>query len=178
MAILTRSGISIGLARGIIICDPPPEKTGPNSMDLRLGNELRAYCLGPHEPLDSRNPPDTFPISIDPLTGGWTLEPGTLYLGSTLERCGTTAESGLVPHLDGRSSLARLGVWAHLAAGRGDVGFVGHWTVELVVVHRTIIYPGARLFQMAFHMVDGMPTSYDGDYANQTGPVASRGIDG
>lgn len=172
--VLTGPAIAQAIRHGRIVCEPQFWKTiGPNSLDLHLGSELRTYLRD--GPIDSRNPPPTMAV-MEREQGGWILEPGVLYLGGTAERVGTASDSGLVPYLDGRSSLARLGVWAHLAAGRGDVGFVGHWTLELVATHPVILYPGMRAFQMTFIGAVGASSSYAGDYAGQAGPIASRGI--
>lgn len=54
---------------------------------------------------------------------GLVIEPGRLYLGSTLEY---TKTDKFVPMLEGRSSVGRLGLYIHVTAGFGDVGFSGY----------------------------------------------------
>ena len=54
---------------------------------------------------------------------GLRLEPGKLYLGRTVEY---TATKNFVPMLEGRSSVGRLGLFIHVTAGFGDVGFKGY----------------------------------------------------
>lgn len=139
---------------------------GPNSVDLRLGNTLRVYL---DEALDSAVQNETMPITMDRT--GYVLEPGELYLGHTIERAGSTV---YVPKLEGRSSLARLGLQVHMTAGFGDVGFVGQWTLEMTVQKPLKVYPGARICQVCFHEVVGERRLYAGKYLNQQGPVASR----
>lgn len=68
VSILTGDNIYNRIGDGSIVCDPGPEKVGPNSMDLRLGRELLVYSLGPSEPIDSRSPPSMHPVPIDPET--------------------------------------------------------------------------------------------------------------
>ncbi|GHU80920.1 hypothetical protein AGMMS49992_34060 [Clostridia bacterium] len=58
-----------------------------------------------------------------------------------------------VPMLNGRSSLARLGVSVHLTAGFGDVGFHGSFTLEFTVVNPIRLYPGMEIAQIAFYTV-------------------------
>ena len=59
---------------------------------------------------------------------GLILEPGKLYLGRTVEY---TKTDKFVPMLEGRSSIGRLGLFIHVTAGFGDIGFSGFWTLEI-----------------------------------------------
>ena len=108
---------------------------------------------------------------------GYVLYPGVLYLGCTVER---TQCAGLVPWLDGRSSVGRLGLSIHVTAGRGDSGFGMAdpegctWTLEMSVIQPLRIYAGVRIGQLTFMTLEGEQTSYDGRYTKQDGPVASR----
>lgn len=83
---------------------------------------------------------------------GYTLYPGELYLGSTLEYTETHAH---VPFLEGRSSTGRLGISIHATAGKGDVGFCGHWTLEITVAQPVRVYPGMRIGQLIYFPVMG-----------------------
>lgn len=184
--ILTGPAIRAALYDGRITCSlPEPDPrigdphVGPNSLDLHLGPQLRVYRRSwldklmrwPLDPLRGLPPLEDVPLEPGRY---WVLRPGQLYLGVTAEWVGTMPGSGLVPYLDGRSSLARLGVMAHLAAGRGDVGFRGRWTVELVAHEPVRLRPGDRLFQMTFMETTGTPEAYVGEYAGRTAPVASK----
>ena len=59
---------------------------------------------------------------------GLWLYLGVLYLGATVEY---TESNKLVPAIEGRSSLARMGLQVHVTAGFGDNGFCGEWTLGL-----------------------------------------------
>ena len=57
------------------------------------------------------------------------LEPGEFILGSTLEH--VEIPNDLVAVVDGKSSLGRLGITAHVTAGYIDAGFKGNITLEI-----------------------------------------------
>ena len=67
-----------------------------------------------------------------------------------------------------------------LTAGFGDVGFKGHWTLELVCVQPLKIYPGMKIAQITYQDISEIPNvSYDkkedAKYSNQgKDPVASK----
>ena len=73
------------------------------------------------------------------------LEPDTLYLGRTRE---FTKTDCFVPMLEGRSSVGRLGLFIHVTAGFGDVGFAGYWTLEIFCVQPIRIYAGVEICQI------------------------------
>ncbi|MCE9499122.1 MAG: dCTP deaminase [Leptospira sp.] len=143
--------------------EPYDEKLlNPNSYNLRLHNELVVYK---NFPLDMKKPTETEKIIIP--ESGFLLEPGILYLGRTLE---FTETYNLVPMLEGRSSIGRLGMFVHVTAGFGDVGFKGFWTLEISVIHPLIIYPGVQICQIFYHTVEGEITEYkSGKYQANSG---------
>ena len=100
-----------------------------------------------------------------------------LYLASTIEYTETLRH---VPVIQGKSSLGRLGLFVHVTAGFGDVGFKGHWTLELVCVQPIRIYAGMKIAQLVYNDISEMPKiSYDkkvdAKYANQgVDPQPSR----
>ncbi len=151
-----------------------PQFCGPNSLDVHLGDKLLAYDYS--GAIDPECPPKTFEIEPWPEHDGrvsWMLHPKTLYFGSTVERIEC---HGVVPWIDGRSSMGRLGVSVHITAGRGDDGFSGNFTFEITVVHPIILRPGMRIAQLTFMETKGERRPYQGRYKGPTatGPVASR----
>lgn len=183
--ILSGPEIDRVMALGEVSVTPPPTwLAGPNSLDLRLGSKLYRYDIGTNwltraiysrfpslaPPINPNAPPPLIEVLPD-ATGGWVLRPGVLYIGSTLER---TRVDGYVPYLDGRSSLGRLGVFAHVTAGRGDDGWDGCWTAELVAVQKIRLHPGMRAFQLTLHKIHGERRPYKGRYQHDTEPTASR----
>lgn len=72
--------------------------------------------------------------------------------------------------LEGRSSIGRLGLFIHVTAGFGDVGFSGYWTLEMFCVQPIRIYAGVEICQIYFHTVLGEADSYNGGkYQNNQG---------
>src|SRR6516225_7068161 len=131
----------------------------PNSYNLRLSDELLVYTS--HE-LDMAKPNDFERLTIP--AEGMLLQPGKLYLGRTLEFTGT---DGLVPMLEGRSSVGRLGLFIHVTAGFGDVGFRGFWTLEILCVQPVRIYAGVEICQIFYHTLEGRYENYkSGKYQN------------
>jgi dCTP deaminase len=92
---------------------------------------------------------------------GIVLSPNQLYLGRTVER---TVTHNLVPQIEGRSSIGRLGLFVHVTAGFGDVGFAGFWTLEMFAVQPVRIYAGVPICQIFYHELTGEITEYASKY--------------
>jgi len=158
------SGLEIKRLLGSqIFIDPYDDsQLNPNSYNLRLHDELLVYDN--HE-LDMRRPNPAHRESIP--DEGFVIQPGRLYLGRTLEH---TRTEGLVPMLEGRSSVGRLGLFVHVTAGFGDVGFSGFWTLEISAIQPVRIYAGVPICQIFYHHISGEYVSYkSGKYQNNTG---------
>lgn len=141
---------------GNIHIDPFDEsRLNPNSYNLTLHNELITY---EEVVLDMAKPSRTRRLTIP--TEGLVLSPNQLYLGRTVER---TETHNLVPMIEGRSSIGRLGLFVHVTAGFGDVGFSGYWTLEMFAVQPIRIYPGVEICQIFYHQLAGDVTEYASD---------------
>ena len=146
--ILTGPEIQKRIETKDIVIEPyDPTLSNPNSYNQRLHNEFLGYT---QDQLDMKQPNPTEKI----IAGeeGLLLEPGRLYLGRTLEY---TETRNLVPMLEGRSSIGRLGMFVHVTAGFGDVGFKGYWTLEISTIHPIRIYPGVQICQIFYHTING-----------------------
>ena len=138
-----------------IIIDPFNEKqVNPNSYNLKLHNELVVYDSNI---LDMKK--DNTGTKMIIPEDGLLLESNKLYLGRTVEY---TETHNLIPMLEGRSSVGRLGLFVHVTAGFGDVGFKGYWTLEIFCVQPIKIYPNIEICQIFYHSIDGDYTSYEG----------------
>src|SRR5947209_5576369 len=136
-----------------LVIDPFDEsRLNPNSYNLTLHNELLVY---EEVVLDMRRPNRTRRIAIPPE--GIVLQPHQLYLGRTSER---TETRNSVPMIEGRSSIGRLGLFVHVTAGFGDVGFCGYWTLEMFAVQPVRIYAGVAICQIFYHLIEGDYTAY------------------
>lgn len=146
-----------------IIIEPYNEKLiNPNSYNLRLHNELLVY---EESILDMKKPNKTKSIVIP--KEGLVLETNKLYLGRTVEY---TKTDNYVPMLEGRSSIGRLGLFIHVTAGFGDVGFSGYWTLEIFCVQPIRIYPDVEICQIYYHTIEGNYDKYEsGKYQNNLG---------
>lgn len=144
-----------------------PSRLNPNSYNLTLADELLVYR---DRVLDMKKHNEADRLVIPPE--GLILEPGRLYLGRTAEY---TRTDRLVPMLEGRSSVGRLGLSVHATAGFGDVGFEGYWTLEISCVQPVRIYPGVEICQIYYHTVEGELTRYEsGKYQHNAGIQVSR----
>ncbi len=86
-----------------------------------------------------------------------------------------TETRNLVPMLEERSSVGRLGLCVHVTAGFGDVGFRGYWTLEIHCVQPVWIYPFADICQIYYHTIEGAIEPYaSGKYQDNTGIQTSQ----
>ena len=146
--ILSGKEIHQQVENGTISMDPfNSGQLNPNSYNLRLHSDLLIYDS---DVLDMKEKNSTSPLTIP--DEGLLLEPQKLYLGRTIER---TATDKYVPMLEGRSSVGRLGLFIHITAGFGDIGFDGFWTLEIFCVQPIKIYANLEICQIFYHTIDG-----------------------
>tara|TARA_B000000475_G_scaffold269102_1_gene262581 strand:- start:493 stop:1023 length:531 start_codon:yes stop_codon:yes gene_type:complete len=146
--ILSGKEIEKQVKNGNISIDPfTNEQINPNSYNLRLHPDLLVYD---NDVLDMREKNSVSPLAIP--EDGLLLESHKLYLGRTVER---TSTDKYVPMLEGRSSVGRLGLFIHITAGFGDIGFDGFWTLEIFCVQPIRIYSGLEICQIFYHTIDG-----------------------
>ena len=154
------------MGKEIIITPFDEKRINPNSYNLSLADELLVY---EQDELDMKKPNPTKRIVIP--EEGLLLEPNRLYLGRTNE---FTRTDRYVPMLEGRSSTGRLGLFIHVTAGFGDIGFAGYWTLEIFCVQPVRIYPNVEICQIYYHDIDGEYDLYSsGKYQNNSGIQAS-----
>ena len=141
-----------------IVIDPyDRDCLGTNSYDVHLSKFLACYN---DEIIDAKkhNEVEHFEIPQD----GIVLNPGKTYLGSTEEY---TETRKYVPFLEGKSSVGRLGIDIHATAGKGDVGFCNHWTLEISVSQPVRVYWGMPIGQLIYFKVKG---EVEVDYASKS----------
>ena len=153
--ILTGAEIRKQLGKNIRIDPFDENRLNPNSYNLTLHNEVMTY---EEVVLDMRKPNRVRRLTIPP--DGLVLSPNQLYLARTAER---TETHNYVPMIEGRSSIGRLGLFVHVTAGFGDVGFCGYWTLEMFAVQPVRIYPGVSICQIFYHTIEGDVVEYHSD---------------
>jgi len=150
-----------------------PKQVGPNSYDVRLGGylvQVKRNCWWGIDP----DKPQRVGKEISIYNSkGKILWPWQLWLGCTREEIGS---AHYVPMLEGRSSIARMGLFVHVTAGFGDVGFQQTWTLELKSILPIKVRAGMRIAQVSFHEVSDIGLQYtkEGNYVDQVGPTPSK----
>ena len=153
---------------GNIVIEPFDEKCiNANSYFLHLSDELVVYDA---DVLESKKPTPTKTFKIP--KEGFVLQPGELYLGRTIEYTETFKH---VPLLNGRLSIASLGICIHITAGFGDNGFKGTWTLEISCIKPVRIYAGMKICHICYFALIGDDSiKYTGKYLGQRDVTASR----
>ncbi len=168
---LSDSDIRKALERGDISIEPLQEGAiGPCSVDLRLDSIFRVYQPGPPVDIHSKRPLDEETKLVNTDDKPFMILPGQFILGQTIENISVSSSyAGL---LEGRSSIARLGIIVH-AAGLVNPGTgmdkPGRLTLEIFCENLSpvLLYPGIPIVQIMFvplsskaeHGYDKRPTS-------------------
>lgn len=149
----------------------------PASVDVRLGSAFRVFDNATHTHIDPKVEHPTTLVEI-PDGQPFVLHPGEFALGSTVERL--SLDDSLAARLEGKSSLARLGVVVH-QAGFVDPGWrSGQITLELASIANLpiLLWPGMKIAQLCFLDLAtraSVPYGEAGNhYQGQSGPTASR----
>lgn len=147
----------------------------PASIDLHLGSSIR-YLVPKFLRIDPKKEIETKEVTFG--DEGYWLAPNTPYLVNTLEFIAIS--NRLAARVEGKSSLARLGLQVHLTAGFIDPGFGGQITLELLSSYPFKLYPNMPICQINFAELKTPAGSIYGShwlgskYQNQKGPVASK----
>ena len=165
-----------------------------SDVDITAERESKSLCISPYSP-DCLQPAsyDVHLSSefIEPSSDRHvllykcleiTLQPMQFMLGSTYETL--TIPSHLVARVEGKSSLARLGLMVHITAGFIDPGFSGNITLELLNVSRVPItlVAGMKIAQISFQrLLTPCVRPYGSKelmskYQNSVGTVASKRV--
>ena len=129
--VLSGDEIRIALANGQLVIDPLPASDAikTSAVDLTLGDDFRRWRLpGQDVPgFVNRVDPSLEQFSFQRLAvlletapaetdGSVLLEPGAFLLGVTRENVELPIQSRLAARVEGRSSIARMGVGVHMTA--------------------------------------------------------------
>jgi len=142
------------LNEGRVVIEPIDQDSQIKSgcVDLSLAPEFKVF-KHTHEPfIDSKNPKE---YTQDVLAGDrpFVLHPHEFVLGITQEKVALPAD--IMGYVDGRSSLGRLGVTAHITSGFVDPGFSGRLVLEICNLGKmpVMLYPGMRICKLLLFMM-------------------------
>lgn len=111
--ILSDRDIRAAMADGRIVVDPlGPNAIQPSSVDLRIGSEFRVFANNRYPYIDVRQPMEGLTDLVTATEEEpFILHPGEFVLGTTYET--VSIPDDVVARLEGKSSLARLGLLIH-----------------------------------------------------------------
>ncbi len=181
--ILTDREIKIYLQRHLITIDPVPDEDiayQSTAVDLTLDQTISIFKSIPSTPgvrqiteVDPHDPNFNSDAVIKALTDskeidqtdGYPLNPDILILGWTKEYI-DLKESRIAARVEGKSSLARLGLSIHLTAQSIHAGFQGRIRLEIINHghYPIILRRDMRICQLIFEQTFGTP---DKDYKGQ-----------
>lgn len=179
--ILTDREIQIALSRKQIIIDPLPQAIAysSTSVDLTLDPVLNVFAVGNSsikKVIDPTNPAFNTEEVLAELTktedisGGYELQPKVLVLGWSAEYVELPMDSRIAARVEGKSSLARLGLGVHITAPTIHAGFPGQIRLEIGNHgHLPILLkPGMRICQLIFEQTLGTADAgYKGQFVGQ-----------
>jgi len=184
--ILSDRDIKKYLKLGKIKVKPSPvfkNQLGPCSLDLHLGNVFKTFKPSQYPYLDIKRKID-FEEFMEEIKiedrAPFILQPKSFVLTTTKEEF--SIDNTLMARLDGRSSLARLGVVIQLTAARFDPGWQGKAVMELgnMGTMPVVLYAGVtRICALTFETLSSPAEvpylkQKDHKYAKPKSPQASK----
>lgn len=188
--ILTDREILISLDRRLITIEPRPAEVAFTSSAVDLTLDPVVWIV--------RDPTPALENLIDPRAAGFNAEqvmrelsteetidpkrgfplvPGKLALAWTQEYLEMRTETRLAARVEGKSSLARLGLVVHMTAPTIHAGFEGRIRLEMMN-HGAVpirLWPGMRICQLIFETTLGTAErGYKGQFAGQTVQRSAR----
>jgi dCTP deaminase len=183
--ILTDREIQIAIETGAIKIEPvpKPEMYSSTSVDLLLHPEITIFKppnegQGINVVLDPTHPAFHPERSLAPYNekvaigdGGYDLEPNRLVLGWTMEKVDLNIRSKLAARVEGKSSLARIGLGIHITAPTIHAGF-GLLQIRLEIINHGYVpiklKSGMKICQLIFEQTLGTPVKgYSGQFLGQ-----------
>lgn len=178
------------LDEGKITITPRPanDKISGATADVRLGNSFRVFREHNTPYIDLSGPREEVSAQLNNVMSeeiiiaddeAFFLHPGELALATTLES--VTLPANIVGWLDGRSSLARLGLMVHVTAHRIDPGWEGKIVLEFFNAGKLplALRPNMTIGALSFEVLSGdaekpYNARKDAKYKNQQSAISSR----
>ena len=176
--IFTDLEIKSALSQGQIKIDPIPnfdKALSSTSIDLTLSNKFSEWKEMQGVPLrpgvDGYDYTTIQALQTHHTLSEFTLKPKHFVLAWTHEEVSLPYSSKIAARVEGKSSLARLGISVHVTAPTIHCGFEGNIQLEMYnFSNRDIILDqGMRICQLIFEMTTGTPEAgYTGKFQGQT----------
>ena len=153
---------------------PPADALSSTSIDLTLSNVFSVWkkkdgmFISPGE--KGYKYSQFLDLQDQHKVDKFTLEPHGFVLAWTSENIKIPIKSGLAARVEGKSSMARLGVGVHITAPTIHCGFEGPVQLEMFNFgpHKIILQAGMPICQLIFEQTYGTPNKgYDGMFLNQ-----------
>ncbi|CAL4319117.1 dCTP deaminase [Buchnera aphidicola] len=182
--------IEILLNKKELIIIPYPKKQLINgiTVDIHLGDKFRIFHDHKRACIDLSGSKENIALSLSEIMSDeisfssekpFFLQPGTLALSSTFENI--IMPNNLVGWLDGRSSLARLGLMVHATSHRIDPGWEGNIVLEIFNSGKLtlVLRPQMKIAALSFEMLSKSvlrpySSRREAKYKQQNGVVCSR----
>ena len=181
--ILTDREIKLAIEKDQIKIDPRPKPNAFSStaVDLTLDPHVTEFALpggGLEVVIDPGhvdfNPETTLAKvtvqkEVDPMDG-YLLQPKHLVLAWTKEYVTLLSHNRIAARIEGKSSLARLGLGVHVTAPTIHAGFSGQIRLEMINHGKVPIRlrVGMRICQLIFEQTLGTPDKgYQGQFSGQ-----------
>jgi dCTP deaminase len=192
--ILSDREIWAALDRGVVKITPSPpptsERWSSTALDLTVDGRLEVWnSIGGPGAATIIDPGDAnFNVTalagrharLEDCSGGFVIEPGMFLLGWTIELIQLPHTSRLAARVEGKSSLARIGIGVHVTAPtihagfgyrRDNPDFEGN-PIQLEIWNagplRVLIRKGLPICQLIFEEVHGTPNmGYEGQFTVQ-----------
>jgi dCTP deaminase len=155
---------------------------GSCSVDFRLGNTFMVFEHSRFSYIDPRHAQsigEAMRTIVVPNGEAFIMQAGDFALASTMESL--VLPDDMLGRLEGRSSIARLGITVHSTAAVFEPGWEGTATMELSNLGRMAValYPGMRICSFTFEQLSSPALvpyrmKKDNKYAGQSDPKASR----
>jgi dCTP deaminase len=153
--ILSDKSIKEKIKTGEISISPfSQDSLQPASYDLHLDSNIMYFNTDGNNIIDVKKPVDDLMVKTQISDSGFVIEPHQLVLANVIEITGV--DSKHVGRLEGKSSLARIGLIIHATAGFLDPGNKLRLTLEMVNLSPLPIriYAGMKIAQIAFEELD------------------------
>ncbi|MFH1294651.1 MAG: dCTP deaminase [Candidatus Aenigmatarchaeota archaeon] len=147
--ILPDHEIRKALNEGRLVIEPledPEVQIQPAWVDLRLGSEFRIFKHTEEACIDAKDPKDY--TELKEVKESIIIHPQEFLLGITKERI--KLPDNMVAFVDGKSSIGRLGLTAHITAGWIDPCFDGRLVLEMSNLGKmpVRVYPNMRICKL------------------------------